>query len=105
MREARIILATETRHNHPIKEGIRGLLRAKLTSAFSGYTETQGTGGYVMADGSHKRESVYVYDVGMEDHQYPTLTAIAQWLALVADQECVYVRRPDGEVLFYNRGL
>jgi hypothetical protein len=101
-REARIILATDQQNNVPIHASIRDLLREKLARAFGGYTETVGQGGYIMANGDLKQEAVLIYDVAMEDHLYPALTAIAQWLALVANQETVYVRRPDGEVLFYS---
>jgi hypothetical protein len=103
-KEARIILATEQQNNTPIHASIRDLLREKLARAFGGYTETTGNGGYIMENGDYlKQETVLIYDVAMEGHHYPALTAIAQWLAMVANQECVYVRRPDGEVMFYSR--
>ncbi len=111
MKEARLILATETKNGKEVDWEIRHLLHSKLASTFGGFTETHGKGGYVMASGElfdHipklKIEAVWIYDVAMADEQYPALTAIAQWLCLVAQQECVYVRRPDGEVLFYGEG-
>ncbi len=112
MKEARLILATETRDGKEVDWEIRYLLHGKLASAFGGFTETHGKGGYIMASGEVKCspqrrgtraiEAVWIYDIAMADEQYPALTALAQWLCLVAQQETVYVRRPDGEVLFYG---
>ena len=105
MREARIILATETRHNTPINASIRALLQNKLATAFGGYTETAGFGGYRMDSGDLKHELVLIYDVAIEPHHWPALTAIAMWLCHVADQETVYARRDDGVVFFYDAGF
>lgn len=105
MKDARIILATEQRNNIPIHASIRDLLREKLARAFGGYTETIGHGGYIMEDGTLKQETVLIYDIAIEDHYYPVLTSIAQWLAMVANQETVYVRRPDGNVVFYDPSM
>lgn len=100
MKEARIILATDTKDNRPIKATIRELLRNKLANNFGGFTETMGYGGYIMADGILKTEAVYIYDVAMPHQDFPALRAIAAWLRIVAEQETVYLRDPDGNVAF-----
>ena len=105
MREARIICASEQRDNRPVALSVISQLEETLAQRFGGYTVVMGRGGYVMDSGELKTELVRVYDVAMEAHHFPALTGIAQWLCREANQECVYVRDPTGQVSFYNRGL
>ena len=98
--EARIIMPTHDNKGRPLGF-FANRLRARLVDAFGGYTETGGTGGYAGAMGAttDERAPVIVFDIACDRDARPVLVAIAQWLARVADQECIYLRLPTGEVL------
>jgi hypothetical protein len=101
MKEARIILPTFQRDDMPVGANIPTMLEEKLIDVFGGYTVTVGHGGYRMADGSIKQEPVRVYDVACgEWDNSETLEPMAKWLCKAANQECVYLRLPSGQIKF-----
>lgn len=101
LREARIILPL---HNN------KGLslaplhleLEQVLLSHFGGFTSFQAKGAIEAPDGPPQRERDVVYDVAMCDNDTGYLRAIAVWLAQRGEQDCVYVRFPNGTVEFVS---
>jgi hypothetical protein len=98
MREARIILP----HNSKILS-VHEWLRRTLVDEFGGYTWTSGTGAWCDERGEVVQEPVWIYDVAVPDCSLLThsrLHKIAETAAILARQDCVYLRLPSGEVRF-----
>lgn len=99
MREARLVLPAADNAGTPLPNVHSGLQR-ELASAFGGFTQTMGFGGWVDNDGKTISEPVAVYDVAIEEDAIDTLRAIARRYCALAEQACVYLRLPTGSVEF-----
>lgn len=127
--ECRIILVDGA--GETTGEGFAGIRRANeaalaaLTRAFGGYTVTAGKGGWIAPDGTLHADHVLIVDVAVPMflpaaqtggavtdetvraglHATTVLIGIARDYARAADQQCVYVRLPSGDVhLIDQRG-
>jgi hypothetical protein len=96
MKEARIILPYDPDNVAPHAQ-----LRQELMNAYGGYTSFNGVGAW-RSDKADIIEPIVVYDVAMADlsHDCIVLFGIAKRICAAAQQECVYVRAPDGYVHF-----
>ncbi len=97
MREARLILTAPTPNQACF---IAEWLEERLCTKFGGYTMTHGTGGWA-AGPAHCYEPIRVYDVALDerdDEAANELIALAREMGRRAEQRCVYLRLPSGEV-------
>ncbi|MGH2619839.1 MAG: hypothetical protein ACRDHG_04630 [Anaerolineales bacterium] len=77
-------------------------VEAKMLVAFGGFTRTDGLGGWIAPDKHVFREPVFVYALAMEDTDanLSELVALANYVKTTYSQQCVYVRKPDGAIIF-----
>ena len=59
---------------------------------------TEGLGGWKGNLGEVMHEPVQIYDIAVDERQFRMLSTIAAWVALVGNQDQVYLRRPDGVI-------
>lgn len=77
------------------------LLKQRLLDDFGGYTETRGQGAWKPPEGRPLViEPVVVYQIAMERQSVIRLREIARDCAIMADQECVMIVTPCGDVEF-----
>ena len=99
MREARLIVPNNgTTHWQGIED-----VRALLLAQFGGYTETQGTGGWVGKTGT-VTEPIIIFDVAMEPTEMNEMNmrTVAGFVRHRMNQECVYLRQANGQVEFVS---
>ena len=104
MREARIILPLLDNNGASLAHVHSGLKRA-LCEAFGGYTALLSHGGWIDSEsGKLYEEAGIAYDVAAQEgaDTREKLYAIASHVARDAAQVCVYVRLPNGEVIFVD---
>lgn len=102
MREARIILPVLDNDGASLAHVHAGLKRA-LCEAFGGFTALPSHGGWIdQRDGKLYEEAGVAYDVAAQEGNATRvkLLTIAVHVARDAAQVCVYVRLPNGEVIF-----
>lgn len=99
MREARIILP-HSQPSHLVHKTVTLIkwLRRELCELAGGYTETMGRGGWVNDEGKTLDEEVTIFDVAVGPLQIPQLRSIAREMGERAEQKCVYLRLPYGEI-------
>jgi hypothetical protein len=97
-REARVIMPTSEHYTN-------AWLREQLTKTFGGCTETKGFGNWVDASGKVVSENVTIYDVAMTGNfqDWHILRGFARQAAIMANQDCVYVRNAQGEVFLVRQ--
>lgn len=101
MFEARIILPQNDNQGREIS-AVNKLLASRIVSEFGGVTVTLGHGMWKDPKGRVVAEAVVVYDIAVVPGaatEY-ALEQIAAEACINAGQECVYLRYPDGEVVF-----
>jgi hypothetical protein len=104
MREARIILPGYQRNGAPVDSHVLPRLEAMIIDAFGGFTCMRGIGAYRMNDGTLKQEPVAIFDIAIKQVSFRSISLhdIALWVANAANQECVYLRHPNGSVEFVS---
>lgn len=102
MREAMIILPLAD-NNGASLEAVHTNLKKAIVKAFGGYTATASEGGWY----SEETDTLYeepgkAYAIACKDSVTVrnTLRTIAEDFATIAEQECLYLRLPSGEVEF-----
>ena len=97
MNESRIILPVNDNLGRPLTRA-HATLRDAIIDAFGGVTVTRGNGCWRGHDGTLYDEPVVIYDVAHADRPAArgALRSIALAACIDADQECVYLRLPDG---------
>ena len=99
MKLARIILP-ERDSNNELLVAEHQVLQRRLIDRYNGYTQTKGSGGWRSSTGKIFKEPVFIYDVAMERADAPSLRALAANTAFDANQECVMIVTPCGDVEF-----
>ena len=77
------------------------MVRNLLAETFGGYTEINAAGGWVNPEGKCIQEPVKLFDIAVRKDckkSNQLLHSIALRVKLSLDQECVYLRKPDGTV-------
>ena len=98
MKEARLILTTQTRNGELIHARVLHHFTQWVADSFGGYTLTMGEGAYRHPNGRVQVEPVMILDILTD--RVDLLREIAHTFTFVADQEGTYLRLPDGEVEF-----
>lgn len=100
MHEARIIMPFDGRGGVDSHKG----LKSSILSFFGGYTATFGNGGWTDNDDVVVSENVGVYDIAMEDTESnrAKLRSIALYVGRSLDQQAVYIRYPNGQVVIMD---
>lgn len=98
--EARLVLATFQQNGKPIGEPTLGFFEDETARLFGGFTKTIGRGAYIMASGKVKKESIRVLDVAMSLTDGGRIEQLAREFKTAGNQESVYLRCPNGTVLF-----
>ena len=101
MKEAKIILPIANNSGESI-DVLHNRLKKALCRLFGGYTATASNGGWMSPDGTLYEEPGVVYTVAMDSAGNGRLRVIAQALALLASQECIYVQYTSGQVVFID---
>jgi len=109
LREAKIIVpaATSTMRPRAIARypaTMRGV-ETKLVAFFGGFTATPSFGSWRNDSGELVSEPVTVFTVACEDQSknYGILRAIALYIREKLEQDCVYVKFPNGEVTLVEK--
>lgn len=108
MKEARIIMPYTTVLTYEGGEvldakshRVHATLKHDLIDAFSGFTRTEGEGGWLGVHGNAMIDQVAIYDIACDeklDETYAMLFEIALNAGRALDQQSVYIRYPDGVV-------
>jgi len=107
MKEAKIIIPKWNARHSKVPTMTHGIalnrLRRALVEAFGGYTKTEGEGAWV-SNGAIISEPVDVYTVACTDSPVSvnTLRALAKDACAALEQECVYLKLPNGTVTFIS---
>lgn len=77
-------------------------LENKLYGFFGGFTMFPARGGWLAPNGHKYVDQVFIYDIACDDNEASVrdLRMIARWVAREYDQQCVYLRLPNGSVEF-----
>ena len=104
MREARLIVPPHKNDGTNHWQGIEDV-RERLLAQFGGYTETRGTGGWV-GKTCKVTEPIIIFDVAMAPsaENEDKMRAIARFVLVEMDQDCVYLRQANGQVEFVSPG-
>lgn len=81
-------------------------LELRLLRRFGGYTKVASEGAWIdPATGEIYREPGWIYDVALEDdaEAWASLRGVAKFFCHEAEQICVYLRLPNGQVEFVER--
>ncbi len=93
LREARLIIPRKSEH-------VLEVVRRELVELFDGYTETRGRGACKLASGCTCTEEIHIFDVAIPERGVGVLKNLAEYVAIAAKQESVYLRHPHGTVEF-----
>jgi len=96
-REARIVMPMDG-PTMSDRVAAHGKIRKRMAETFGGYTQTEGSGGWVAPDGKLVKEVVAIYDVAILPSQNAELARIAVEAGRQLKQHSVYVRYSHGAV-------
>ena len=99
MREASLILPERDNAGASLAAVHEGL-QDRLCQAWGGFTVGYAKSGRSGRNGLLTREDVRVYTVAVGEGETPALLTIARDLRRAARQEAIYLRLPDGQVIF-----
>lgn len=107
MHEARIIMPSNGRGTpHSTNRRAHEVIEGQLAAAFGGYTVSTGNGGWIDNDGNLIRDAVRVYDVAINTREIEGADAALCNIAVTAgralNQQCVYVRMTNGQVILID---
>lgn len=80
-------------------------LKHELLAKWHGYTSYETIGGWAGKNGMVEGEKAIKYEVAMPLADVPKLRGLAQFVAYKAQQECVMIVTPNGDVDFVKPGL
>lgn len=102
-REARLICPILDNDGNPVGEALQSVETA-LGEAFGGFTYFVGDGVWYNPAGKRFADGVNIYDVAIDDtpNSRHRLRQIALQFLKDAKQQAVYLRWPDGEVIFVD---
>lgn len=75
-------------------------LKRELCKAFGGYTAQPVEGGWLDDEGRLYEDKSIAYTVAMGSTKWMALNNIAKRFCALAEQKCIYVRYPTGNVAF-----
>ena len=99
MREASLILPERDNAGASLA-AVHEALQDRLCQAWGGFIVGYAKSGRAGRNGLLTREDVRVYTVAVGEHEAPALLTIARDLRRAAHQEAIYLRLPDGQVVF-----
>ena len=99
MREASLILPERDNAGASLAAVHEGL-QDRLCQAWGGFIVGYAKSGRSGRNGLLTREDVRVYTVAVGEGETPALLTIARDLRRAARQEAIYLRLPDGQVIF-----
>jgi hypothetical protein len=77
-------------------------LKHEVLTKWGGYTSYETIGGWAGRNGMVEGEKAIKYEVAMSLADVPKLRAFAAFLAYKAEQECVMIVTPNGDVEFVD---
>jgi hypothetical protein len=80
-------------------------LQHELLMAWGGWTRVSGTGCWLNGEEKEHKEPVCIYMVAMPAADTPRLRALAAKMARLAQQHCVMIVTPNGDVDFVKPSL
>ncbi len=101
MREMRLIVPKDDNDGRSLDD-LHRTVHERLAQAFNGFTEMSATGVWVCpASGEVVREPVVSYTIAVHDRQGEAqVLLLAEWIAIEAGQDAIYLRLRDGTVKF-----